>query len=47
MRHENVRGLDVAVNDVSTVRRIERIGDVDRQSDEGCDVDRLPANPLA
>ena len=38
--HENVCGLDVAVDDSLAVRGVERIGDFDAQADHGFGVER-------
>ena len=38
---ENVRRLDVAVNNAFGVRRIERVGHLDRQSEQALELHRL------
>ena len=40
LRHENIRGLDIAVDDALCVCRIERVGDLDRQAYQHIGVDR-------
>src|SRR5262249_7487913 len=46
MSHEDVRRLDVAVDDVSAMCRIERIGYFDAKIDQRRFVHWLPANAL-
>src|SRR5262245_9663132 len=46
MSHEDVRRLDVAVDDVRAMCRIERIGHFDAQIDQRRYVHWLPANAL-
>src|SRR5262249_44666559 len=44
--HEDIRRLDVAVDDVGAMRRIERIGDFDAQIDQSRYIQWLSANAL-
>ena len=39
--HEDIRGLDVSVNDALLVRRIQRVGDLDRQVEQRLNLERL------
>jgi hypothetical protein len=44
--HEDVRGLDVAMNDPLGVRGIERVGDLNTQLDENLEIDRTAADAM-
>ena len=43
---EQIRRLDVAVDDPGSVRRLERVGDLDRERQQLIDLERAPADPM-
>ena len=46
IRHENVRGLDVPMDDAFRVCGIQRIGDLDAQIEHRLDLHRLASDPV-
>ena len=44
--YEDVRGLDVPMDDALRVRRIQRIGDLDAQIEHHLDLHRLASDPM-
>jgi len=46
IRHEDVRWLDVPVDDALRVRRVERIGDRDAQIEYRLDLQRFASDPV-
>jgi hypothetical protein len=46
IRDEDVRRLDVAVNDPFQVRSVERIGDLDAKIEHGFNFQWLSGNPM-
>ena len=44
--HKNVRGLDIAMNDPFGVRRIQRVGNLNRQAKYNLRLDRFSRDPV-
>ena len=44
--YENICGLDVTMNDAGTMSRIEGIGDVDTQREQGLQIERATADAM-
>jgi hypothetical protein len=43
---EQIRRLDIAVNDPGVVRRLERVGDLDRHCQQQVDIERVPGHAV-
>ncbi len=43
---EQIRRLDIAVDDPGVVRRLESVGDLDRRRQQQVDIERVPSNTV-